>query len=92
LVKKKKKKSGGYKRDFRTRKMDKTNPWLVLLVYFALFAIVAYPSLYLVFDVILKTGMSQGQRIMSSIALGIAGAAYYGVILKAKRDGREPRR
>ncbi len=92
MAKKKKKKSGGYQKDFRARKMDKTNPWVILMVYFALFAIVAYPALYLVFDVILKAPMTQGQRLMSSLALGIAGAAYYGVILKAKREGREPRR
>lgn len=92
MAKKKKKKSGGYQKDFRQRKMDKTNPWLILVVYFFLFAIVAYPALYLIFDVILDQGMSSGQRIMSTIALGVAGAAYYGVILKAKREGREPRR
>ena len=91
MAKKKKKKSGGYQKSFRDRKMDKTNPWIILLVYFGLFAVVAYPTLHLVFNVILKQEMSSGQHLMSSIALGVAGAAYYGVILKAKRDGREPR-
>jgi hypothetical protein len=92
LAKKKKKKSGGYQKDFRQRKMDRTNPWIILFVYFFLFAIVSYPALYLVFEIILNQGMGSGQRLMSSIALGVAGAAYYGVILKAKREGREPRR
>ena len=92
MAKKKKKKSGGYQKSFRERKMDKTNPWLILVVYFAFFAIIAYPALYLVFKVILRQDIGSGQMISSSVALGVAGAAYYGVILKAKREGREPRR
>ncbi len=90
MATKKKKKSGGYKKSFRQRKMEKVNPWVILGLYFLLFFIIAYPAVYVVFDLIMKQPLSSGERLMTSIALGIAGAAYYGVTLKAQREGREP--
>jgi len=90
--KKKKKKSGGYKADFRERKMRKMNPWVILSLYFLFFLIIAYPTLYVVFNYVVDYEMPDWALIQSSLALSVAGAAYYGVILKARREGREPRR
>ena|GEM_PF-2205181 len=91
MAKKKKKKTPDSKLSPREKRMNRMNPWVVLFGYFTIFAILAYPLLYLAFRFFFKVPFTSWTLFQSSVALGIAGAAYYGVILKAKREGRKPR-
>jgi len=85
---KKKKKSTGYYPSYRERKMRRANPYLVLLMYFLICFILGYPAAWLVFNVFMRLNLDTFYLLRLSLGLGIAGAAYFGVIAKARREGR----
>lgn len=88
MAKKKKKKGVTHFTDYRERKMRRTSPYVILLLYFLVFAVMAYPAAWLVFNVIMKQNQNSFTLLRMSVGLGIAGAAYFGSRSISKREGR----
>ena len=88
MANKKKKRSGGYKLNYRERKVRGVNPMFKLFLYFVVCAALAYPLVWVFLTYVFKTNPTSLDLGRLSIGLGFAGAAYYGVILKAQREGR----
>ncbi|MGI5838254.1 MAG: hypothetical protein ACOX8W_01160 [bacterium] len=85
---KKKKKGVARSTNYRERKMRRANPYFVLLLYFIVCALLAYPAAWLVFNVFMQQNLDSFYLLRLSVGLGIAGAAYFGVNAKARREGR----
>lgn len=86
---KKKKKGIEYRSNYRERKMRRANPYLVLLLYFLICFILGYPAVWLVFNVFMRLNLDTPYLLRLSSGLGITGAAYFGIIVKARREDRK---